>query len=94
MTKNKATKKEKNRKRTARIICRDRSEFWTTQAQFWQWIREFKIVKLQHNPLTGAFVQPHEEKMVVRSNTVLDLAHPHHLSECLTSRRFMKRRRA
>jgi len=79
--------KKKKKKRTALVICRDRKQFWTTQAQFWQWVREGVVVKTQDQPLTGAFHREHEELMVVLSNTVLDLAHPIHLTEALRSRR-------
>jgi len=81
-----ANKKKKKRK-TALVICRDRKQFWTTQTQFWQWIREGRIFKTQDQPLTGAFRREYEEMMVVFSNTVLNLAHPNHLREALTSRR-------
>ncbi len=80
-------KEKKKKKRTALIFCRDRKQFWTTQAQFWQWFREGVVVKTQDHPLTGAFVREHEESMVVLSNTVLNLAHPNHLREALASRR-------
>ena len=33
-------KKKKRKKKTALVICRDRKQFWTTQTQFWQWVRE------------------------------------------------------
>ncbi|MEP7214041.1 MAG: hypothetical protein ABI791_13255 [Acidobacteriota bacterium] len=84
--------KKKCRKRTARVICHDQNEFWTTQTQFWQWVRERKVVQLHHNPLTGMFTQPHEESMVVICNTVLNTAHRNHLNEALSSRRLMKSR--
>jgi hypothetical protein len=86
--KNKAERrKAKKRKRTAMIICRDRKQFWTTQSQFWQWVRESIVVKTGDAPLTGRFVREHEELMVVLSNTVLNLAHPNHLREALLARR-------
>ena len=83
------TKKEKKRKKrnTARVICRDRKEFWTTQKQFWQWVREGVIVKTDDNPLTGTFLREYGELMVLVSNTVLNLAHPNHMREALLSRR-------
>lgn len=81
------TEKKKKKKRTALVICRDRKQFWTTQAQFWQWVREGVVVKTQDQPLTGSFQREHEELMIVLSNTVLDLAHPIHLCEALRSRR-------
>src|SRR5438046_7515083 len=85
MTKDKKEKKKK--KNTARVICRDRKEFWTTQKQFWQWVREGVIVKTNDNPLTGTFLREYGELMVLVSNTVLNLAHPNHMREALLSRR-------
>ena len=80
-------KAKKKKKRTALVICRDRKQFWTTQTQFWQWVREGVVVKTQDYPLTGAFLREHEELMVILSNTVLNLAHPNHMREALSSRR-------
>jgi hypothetical protein len=82
-----SAKKGKKKKRTALIVCQDRKQFWTTQAQFWQWVREGVVVKTQDHPLTGSFCREHEELMVVLKNTVLNLAHPNHLNEALASRR-------
>jgi hypothetical protein len=79
--------KRKKRKKTALVVCKDRKEFWTTQAQFWQWVREGVVVKTGEQPLTGAFQREHEELMVLLSNTVLNLARPNHLREALLSRR-------
>ncbi len=86
-------KEKKKKKRTALVICRDRKQFWTTQNQFWQWVRDGVVVKTQDNPLTGSFLREHEELMVVLSNTVLNLAHPNHLSEALRTRRAAATRR-
>ena len=79
--------KRKKQKKTALVICRDRKQFWTTQPQFWQWIREGVVLKTADRPLTGIFQREHEELMVLLSNTVLNLAHPNHLSEALHARR-------
>ena len=87
MSSAKKKKEKKKKKRTALIVCRDRKEFWTTQAQFWQWVREGVVVKTGDKPLEGSFVREHEELDVVLSNTVLNLAHPNHLREALLSRR-------
>lgn len=84
-TKNDKAKRKK--KRTALVVCRDGKQFWTTQAQFWQWSREGVVVKVRDNPLTGDFVREHEELIVVYSNTLLSLANPNHLREALLSRR-------
>ena len=83
----KKDKKKRKKKRTALVVCRDRKEFWTTQAQFWQWVREGVVIKTGDKPLSGAFNREHEELMVLLSNTVLNLAHPNHLREALASRR-------
>ena len=80
-------KTKKKKKRTALVVCRDRKQFWTTQTQFWQWVREGVVVKTHDQPLTGAFLREHEELMVMLSNTVLNLAHPNHMREALASRR-------
>jgi hypothetical protein len=80
-------KEKKKKKRTALVICRDEKQFWTTQAQFWQWVRDGVIVKTQDHPLTGSFLREHEESMVLLSNTVLNLSCPNHLQEALSSRR-------
>jgi len=80
-------KKKKKKKKTALVVCRDRKEFWTTQSQFWQWVREGVVTKTDDHPLTGTFKREHEELMVLLSNTVLNLAHPNHMREALLSRR-------
>jgi hypothetical protein len=80
-------KKKKKRKKTALVICSDRKEFWTTQSQFWQWVREGVVTKTDDHPLTGSFKREHEELLVLLSNTVLNLAHPNHMREALLSRR-------
>jgi hypothetical protein len=92
MKKKKDPLAQRKYKRTAKIICRNEKEFWTTQAQFWQWVRELKVIQVGNNPLTGVFANSDEETMVVLYNSVLNLAHPNHLSEAIRSRRQIKRR--
>ena len=87
ITKASANKKKKRKKKTALIICQDRKQFWTTQTQFWQWVRDGIVIKTGEQPLTGLFRREHEELMVLLSNTVLNLAHPNHMREALLSRR-------
>ena len=82
-------KKLTKRKKNALIVCRDAQRFWTTQKQFWQWVREGVVVKTGDAPLAGAFVRDDEELFVVLSNTVLNLACPNHLRESLQSRRVL-----
>ena len=83
-TMNKEKKKKKN---NAVIICHDRNQFWTTQKQFWQWVREGIVLKTGENPLTGQFSYEHQESIVVLSNTILNRAYPQHLQEALRARR-------
>jgi hypothetical protein len=85
-------KKKKKKKRTARIVCRDGKEFWTTQAQFWQWVRDGVVTQIDDHPATGNFIRENEEYMVLFAHTVLNLAHPNHLSEALCSRRLALQR--
>jgi hypothetical protein len=84
---NAQAKKKNRKKKTALVVCRDRKQFWTTQTQFWQWVRDGIVTKVGDQPLTGLFKREHEELMVLLSNTVLNLAHPNHMREALLSRR-------
>jgi hypothetical protein len=97
MTKEKKKEKEqkalvkklerKRKKKNALIMCHDGREFWTTQAEFWQWVREQVVVKVSDAPLRGQFIRRNEEYNVVLGNTVLNLKCPNHLREVLISRR-------
>jgi hypothetical protein len=74
-------------KRTAQVVCRDGKSFWTTQAQFWQWVRDGVVVKTGDRPVEGHFVREAEELNVVLGNTILNLSRPNHLREAMLSRR-------
>lgn len=80
-------KKLNKKKKSALVLCQDGKEYWTTQTQFWQWVRDRVIVKSGDWPLRGRFVRADEEYTVLISNTVLNLKCPNHLSEVLYSRR-------
>lgn len=84
----KERKEIKRKKKNALIVCQDGKEYWTTQNQFWQWVRESIIIKAGDNPLKGKFIRANEENTVVISNTILNLACPNHLQEALYSRRY------
>lgn len=77
----------KRKKKNALIMCHDGKEYWTTQAEFWQWVRESVVIKVSDAPLRGQFIRQNEEYNVVISNTVLNLKCPNHLREALASRR-------
>ncbi len=83
---------KKKKKRTALVICRNGKQFWTTQTEFWQWVRDSIIIKTGDRPLTGVFRREHEEFLVSLDHTVLNLAAPNHLREVMLSRRGAKRR--
>ena len=79
--------KSKKKKKNALVVCRDRKQFWTTQAQFWQWVRDGVVLKTGDRPLAGSFVHEAEELNVILGNTVLNLSRPNHLREAMLSRR-------
>ena len=56
------SKRSNRKKKNALVIFKDGKEFWTTQNQFWQWVREKVIIKAGDNPLRGNFVTQNEEK--------------------------------
>lgn len=91
-TKKTKKKTSKKKKKNALIICRDGNEFWTTQDQFWQWVRERIIVKSGDRPLRGKFVRESAQFDVVLGNAVLNLTHRNHLTEVLYSRRYQASR--
>ena len=78
-----AKEKKKKKKKTALVVCRDRKEFWTTQKQFWQWVREGLVDVTGQNPLTGRFAGKREKLLVMVRHVILDNANPHHKEEVL-----------
>ena len=80
-------KKKKKKKKNALVTGHDNQSFWTTQDQFWQWVRDQVIVKVGDGPLEGKFIRQNEEYNVVISNTVLNIRYPNHLREALDSRK-------
>ena len=73
----------KSRKKTARIVCVNDSEFWTTQKQFWRWVREGLVDVTGQQPLTGRFGGRREKLLVMVRHVVLDNACPEHKQEAL-----------
>jgi hypothetical protein len=70
-------------KKTARIVCANDNEFWTTQKQFWQWVREGLVDVTGQNPLTGRFAGRREKLLVMVRHVILDNASPNHKQEVL-----------
>ena len=84
-----AKRKAEKRKarRAALVVCHDHKQFWTSSAQFWQWVRDGVIIKTGDKPLAGQFVHEAEELSIILGNTVLNLSRPNHLREAMLSRR-------
>jgi hypothetical protein len=72
-------------KKTARIVCANEKEFWTTQKQFWKWVREGLVDVVGQQPLTGRFGGRREKLLVMIRHVVLDNACPEHKQEVLTN---------
>jgi hypothetical protein len=70
-------------KKTARIVCANENEFWTTQRQFWQWVREGLVDVTGQHPLTGRFGGKREKLLVMIRHVVLDKGSPNHKREVL-----------
>lgn len=70
-------------KKTARIVCANENEFWTTQKQFWQWVREGLVDVTGQNPLTGRFAGKREKLLVMIRHVLLDKGSPNHKEEVL-----------
>lgn len=68
-------------KKNARIVCTNDKEFWTTQKQFWRWVREGHVDMTSHGPLTGRFLGRRETLLVMIRHVLLDNACPNHKEE-------------
>lgn len=72
-----------NRKKTAKIVCANDSEFWVTQKQFWIWVREGLVDITAQSPLTGRFAGKREKLLVMIRHIILDKGAPNHKREVL-----------
>jgi hypothetical protein len=70
-------------KKTARIVCANDNEFWTTQKQFWQWVKEGLVDVTGQRPLTGKFAGKREKLLVMVRHVILDNSCPEHKQEVL-----------
>jgi len=70
-------------KKTAKIVCANDNEFWTTQKQFWQWVQEGLVDVIGQQPLTGRFGGKREKLLVMVRHVILDNASPEHKREVL-----------
>jgi hypothetical protein len=76
---------KKRAKKNARIVCANDNEFWTTQKQFWTWVREGLVDVTGQRPLTGRFAGKRERLLVMVRHVILDNANPIHKQEVLDS---------
>jgi hypothetical protein len=77
-------------KKTALIICNDGKEYWITQKQFWNMVREGVVVQTGNHPLTGRFRGRDDQLLITIQHTVLNKATPIHTSEVLRILRLRK----
>jgi hypothetical protein len=82
---------KKRGKRTALVLSQDGKQFWTTQAEFWQWVRTQVVIKTQDHPLTGVFRRADEGRLILLNHTIFNLAAPNHLRESMLARRMIRR---
>lgn len=87
---NKKKIEKTTKKRTAKIVCPNGEKFWTTQKQFWQWMRAGIIQKTGDRPLKGIITDKTELKLIMRNHTILNMSAPNHLAEVINANR-MKR---
>jgi hypothetical protein len=80
-------------KKTALIVCNNGKEYWITQKQFWNMVREGVVVQTGDQPLTGRFRGRDDQLLITIQHTVLNKATPIHTSEVLEISRQRKGRK-
>ncbi len=78
-------------KKTALIVCNNSKNYWITQKQFWNMVREGVVVQTGDSPLTGKFRGRDDQLLITLNHTVLNKATPIHTDEVLSSSRLKKR---
>jgi len=80
-------------KKNALIVCNDGKEYWITQKQFWNMVREGVVVQTGDQPLTGRFRGRDDQLLITIQHIVLNKATPNHTSEVLSVTRLRKNHR-
>lgn len=75
-----------SRKKNALVIFKDGKEYWTTQNQFWQWVRDKLIIKAGDNPLRGNFIVPNNTNTNQGKDKIPQLTNVNH-----SQRSFLKK---
>ena len=81
------------RKKTARVVCARQNEFWTTQKQFWAWVREGIVTQVGDNPLTGRFEGRRDKLIVMVNHVLLDDGAPEHKQDVLQAYGYQRPRK-
>ncbi|MFN7931384.1 MAG: hypothetical protein U0Y68_26325, partial [Blastocatellia bacterium] len=63
-------------KKNAKIVCNNGKEFWITQKEFWQMVREGVVNQTGDFPLTGRFRGRDDQLLVLINHVVLNKATP------------------
>lgn len=79
-------------KKTALIVCNNDKEYWVTQKQFWNMLREGVVVQTGDQPLRGQFRGRDDQLLIMINHTVLNKATPLHTAEVLQTLRVRKNR--
>jgi hypothetical protein len=77
-------------KKNAKVVCANENEFWTTQKQFWKWVREGLVDVIGQRPLTGRFAGKRERLLVMIRHVILDQGSSNHKHEVLDTYRKLK----
>jgi hypothetical protein len=80
-------------KKTALIVCNNGKEYWITQKQFWNMVREGVVVQTGDQPLTGRFRGRDDQLLITIQHTVLNKATPIHTGEVMAVRRRHKNKK-
>ena len=75
------------------MVCANNNEFWTTQKQFWFWVREGIVTQTGDCPLTGKFEGRRDKLLVMVNHIVLDDSVPEHKDQVMFAYNYQKRRR-
>src|SRR5262249_14643208 len=81
-------------KKTALIVCNNGKEYWITQKQFWNMVREGVVVQTGDRPLTGRFRGRDDQLLITIQHTVLNKATPIHTGEVLRVTRLRKSKKS
>ena len=80
------------RKKNARITTNNDLEYWITQKEFWNMVREGVVIQTGEFPLSGKFRGREDQLLIMIQHVVLNTATPMHTEEVLGSVRYKKRK--